>query len=203
MREEKWQEALLVCRRIADEQHKSPQRLREVLRHVKPDAEQLRAEDTGSSWWLLGEMQEAEEAFESYLRAAAKGHALAAYVAGNMLCGGKGIERDTDRATELLLQAAELGHRVALNWAAITYAHDPRKVAQFYLLLGQSNDDRLQLLMSRDPLAAAPLGEWEPRWHALVPREMHDAMHTTMLLCKRRKVPHDVAKIIVSFVCTE
>ena len=81
--EERWQEALLVCRRIADELHESPQRLDTVLPHERPDPHQLRAEDTGSSLYLLGMMQywgwggaaqDREEAFGCYSRAAEKGH---------------------------------------------------------------------------------------------------------------------------------
>ena len=57
MKEGRWDEALLVCRRAVDELHERPSwRLRKVLEHVKLDIHQLRAEDTGSSLWLMGEM---------------------------------------------------------------------------------------------------------------------------------------------------
>ena len=53
LKEKRWDKALLVCRRVADELHVDPQRLVWVLKHVKLDAEQLRVEDTGSSLSLL------------------------------------------------------------------------------------------------------------------------------------------------------
>ena len=55
MEEGRQDEALAVCRRIADELHEEPEPW-QVLDHVTPDTEQLRAEDTGSSLWLLGQM---------------------------------------------------------------------------------------------------------------------------------------------------
>ena len=69
--------------------------LPEVLRHVRLDMAQLRAEDSGSSWWLLGSglllgqrrsaEQDAEEAYACYSRAADKGHLLSLYWKGFML----------------------------------------------------------------------------------------------------------------------
>ena len=56
IKEERWEEALVVCRIIADELHEDPRWLWRVLQHLRLDAEQLRAEDTGSSLWLLGHM---------------------------------------------------------------------------------------------------------------------------------------------------
>ena len=47
--EGRWDEALLVCRMIADELNEVPRMLREVLEHATLDEEQLRAEHTGSS----------------------------------------------------------------------------------------------------------------------------------------------------------
>ena len=36
-----------------------------------------------------------------------------------------------------------------------------------------------------------------------MPRQILRAMRATMLLCKRKEVPRDLAQVMVSYVCTE
>ena len=58
-------------------------------------------------------------------------------------------------------------------------------------------------LLRQYPLQCAPLGEWQPALHALVPTNVHEAMRATMLLCRRLQLPRYVALLIASYVCTE
>ena len=76
-----------------------------------------------------------------------------------------------------------------------------RRAAQWYLKANR--DDELDWAMRSHPLQCAPFGEWRPELSPLVPLEILKAMRTTMLLCKRMRVPHGVARIVVEYVCTE
>ena len=75
-----------------------------------------------------------------------------------------------------------------------------RRAAQWYL---KANSSHLARLLRKHPLECAPLGEWEPRWHALVPPQIRHAMRATMLVCKRMRMSHGVAMLVVPYVCTE
>ena len=222
MREGRWGEVLAGCRRIADELHDEPSwQLSSVLDCGKLDAEQLRAEDTGSSLWLLGVMyfegrggveRNYKEALRCYIRAAEKGHPLSRWKAGYLIQLGAIVVQDIARSYSLIVEAAEAGCSRAWVMAAEAYRkglgvqQSYRRAAQWYL---KANDGRhnligiLSILRRKYPLECAPLGEWEPRWHPLVPREIRKAMFTTMLVCKRKEVPRDLALLIASYVCTE
>ena len=119
IKEARWEEALVVCRRMADELHEDPSlELRVVLEHVRSDSEQLRAEDTSSSLWLLGTMHylgwggvhvNYEEAFRCFSRATEKGHLLSRFMAGFTIRYGLGVARDAERGHALMVEAAQVG----------------------------------------------------------------------------------------------
>ena len=219
MEEQRWDEALQVCRRVVDELHVWPQQLAKVLYHVKPDAEQLRAEDTGSSMWLLGCMhyygrvvqRDYPEAFHCFSRAWDKGHLLGRLMMGLMIAYGVGVPEDRARGFALMAEAAEAGCPQAFSWAGKAYSEGSgvqqsyHRAAQWYLKAGTrggSHNNLTNLLRDR-PLECAPFGEWRPELTPLVPREIREAMRATMLVCKRMQVPHGVAMLIVPYVCTE
>ena len=205
----------MACRRVADELHEHPDWLRATLRHVRPDAEQLRAEDTGSSLWLLGDMlsggrggveRNREEAFRCFSRAAEKGHLLSRWKVGIMTADGDGVLGDITRGYALMVEAAQAGCPEAFYWAAEAYKNGTgvqqsyRRAAQLYL---KDGSDGLAVLLRAHPLQCAPLGEWQPELTPLLPREILQAMRATMLLCKRMRIPHGVAMMIIPYVCTE
>ena len=216
--EEKWDEALRECRRIADELHEEPGRLPEVLRHVKQDAQQLRAEDTGSSLYLLGEVHlldgptfDEDECYRCSSRAAEKGHLLSRFEVGRMIANGLGVRPDEARGFALMVKAAEDGCPAACDWAGTAYEQGHgvqqsyRRAAQWYLRAGTRNhaNGDLAFLLRDHPLECTPFGEWREEWHALVPLEVHRAMRSAMLLCRRLCVPTGVARIVAGYVCTE
>ena len=109
--EQRWDEVLQLCRRMAEELH-VPTDIGQVLQHVRVDTEQLRAEDTGSSLWLLGTMQwgglgdmarSNEEALRYFSRAAEKGHLLSRYRVGFMTAHGQGVVKDEARGFALMV----------------------------------------------------------------------------------------------------
>ena len=214
MEEERWEEALLVYRRIGDELHEKPRRLGEVVEHVRPDVAQLRAEDTGSSLWLLGAMFSCgrggvewdwEEAFRCFSRAAEKGHLLSRWQLGSMIADRLVVPGDKARGYAMIVEAAEAGCVRAFDDAAFAYEkgfgvpQSYRRAAQWYL---KTNSYRLAYLLRNHPLECAPLGEWRPELTPLVPHPIFLAMRTTMLLCKRLHLPQYVALLIASYVCT-
>ena len=215
MREERWDEALDVCRRVADELHEEPSRLGEVLEHVSPATEQLRAEDAGSALWLLGFMylwgyggvqRHREEAFRCFSRAAGKGHLLSRWRAGYMTVYGYGVPSDEARGYALMVEAAKAGCTEAFYWAGKAYhggwgvQQSYRRAAQWYL---KGKSEGLYRFLRDHPLECAPLGEWRPELTSLVPPSILQAMRTAMLVCKRKQLPRYVALLIASYVCTE
>ena len=112
-----------------------------------------------------------------------------------------------EECAKLTLEAAEMGCKDAAEEAAMIYAdglgveENARKAAQWLLRGGFRS--QLRSYLSSNPLACAPLGTWEPRWHPLVPLEIHRAMRATMLLCERAGLPAGVARIVTEYVCTD
>ena len=217
-KEERWDEALQLCRRMADELHKQPRfhQLTQVLEQVSPDAEQLRAQDTGSSLWLLGQMhydgrggveENWEEAFRCFSRAAEKGHLLSRWRVGSMITYGRGVPQDRERGYPLMVEAAEAGCTAAFFFAGAAYEdgigvqQSYRRAAQWYL---KANANFFLSPLLRDhPLECAPFGEWRPELTPLVPQEIYQAMCAAMVICKRKQLPRYVSLLIASFVCTE
>ena len=189
-----------------------------VLRHVKPDAEQLRAEDTGSTLWMLGQTYnhsmawDKQEAFRCFSSAAEKGHLLSRWEVGFMTLFGQGVPMDHLRGYALMVKTAEAGCPAAFPFAGSAYEkgwgvqQSYRRAAQWYLRAGTRSGAHLSvasLLRNNRPLQCAPLGEWRPELTPLVPQQILRAMRATMLLCKRMQVPHGVAVIVSEYVCTE
>ena len=114
---------------------------------------------------------------------------------------------EPERGYALMVEVAQDGCTQAFTEAGRAYQHgwgvqqSNRRAVQWFLKANDS--DRVTGLLRSHPLECAPLGEWEPRWHSLLPREIQQAMRTTMLACKRKKVPHGVAMLIIPYVCTE
>ena len=216
MKENRWEEVLQVYRRMADELHEEPSFVEKALRRVKPDAEQLRAEDTGSSLWLLGMMYYEsaggvvqnweEEAFLCFSRAAEKGHLLSRWKVGYMTARRLEVPQDRARGHALMLEAAEGGCTEAFYWAGQAYENgwgvqqSYRRAVQWYL---KAQSSVFALMLRERPLECAPFGEWRPELTPLVPREILQAMRTAMLLCKRLQLPRYVALLIASYVSTE
>ena len=128
-----------------------------------------------------------------------------------MIVFGWGVPRDEARGYALMVEAAKAGCPAAFNWAGQAYEEgwgvqqSYRRAAQWFLKAGTHYRPSAELarLLHSHPLECAPLGEWRPQLTPLVPRAILQAMLTTMLLCKRKEVPRDLALLIASFVCTE
>ena len=182
---------------------------------VRPDADHLKEEDTGSSLWLLGVMRRwgwggaqknEEEAYRCFSRAAAKGHLLSRWKIGWMTANGYGVQRDDALGNALMVEAAELGCPEAFLDAGHAYQggwgvqKSYRRAAQWFLKAGHFYPTAL---LKRHPLECTPFGEWTPQLSSLVAPEILDSMRATMLLCKRLQLPRYVALLIASYVCTE
>ena len=221
--EKRWEEIVALCRRMADELHEDPPPLLpDALSQMQLPAyvEKLRAEDTGSSLWLLGVIywvgvggveEDDDEAFRCFSSAADKGHLLSRCQVGFMFSHGEGVEEDEARGYGMMLQTAEAGCPAAFRWLGDACRHgwgvqkSYRRAAQWYLKAETRSHapDQLKPLINDYPLECAPLGEWRPELTPLVPAPIYQAMRTTMLLCKRFQIPRGVARIIASYVCTD
>lgn len=89
------------------------------LRHV---------EDWYQKAWNLYESDQAEEAFELFMKAALNDHPLAQYMVGTMCLDGYGTEEDVDKALLWLRKAANLYVPQALRTLGLLYTRGDRVI---------------------------------------------------------------------------
>lgn len=138
-----------------------------------------------------------------------QGHAKSAYKCALMYTNRPEFKR------KYMVIAASLGYHQALRYMAETYRME-REYAlaadMYRTYITDSIDkiplaarDRVQELFRMPENWFTPYGDWKP--FALVHCWVHPKLHTrafmTMLLCKRYRVPRDVAFMIVFFLITK
>ena len=201
---ERWDDALRLCRKIEEEHHEFPEeQLRIVLRYVELDEQQLEKEGAfcllGKLYWYGGRRTRTSivESQRWFQRSAEAGSLL------GKLCYAQSLlffgPRDGYAAAEdMQLEAAAGGCRVAYAPAARILRSRGKFVeaARWYVRAG----DRKSVEELRK--GCTPFGVWHASLHLLVPERVHEQMLATMLLCKRKKVPHGVALMIAEYVCT-
>ena len=116
-------------------------------------------------------------------------------------------------AHAMMVELANAGCASAFPWAGNAYLlgygvkQSYRNAAKWQLKAVKARcgfeEGILLALLRKHPWECTPFGEWGPELTPLVAREVFLAMRMTMLLCKRRGVPRDVAISIVEYVCTE
>ena len=216
--ERKWPEALEECLRQLEEMHRvdalvpryplegealqEPWELTEVLRHVQVDVEEMESRGRYDLLWEMfiwgvgGVRRDLEGEAERYLRLGVK-------LGIPMLLTemGKRLKMEfPEKSFKYFKLAARQRYQPAYVHMGYAYRYgigaevSLRDAAIWYHL---AQEEGLSPLGS-----VPPLGVWHPRLHALVPPEMAASQRTAMLLCRRRRVPRDVALLVVGFICT-
>ena len=153
-------------------------------------------------------MHEAQQLLQ---RGAAQGHKLCCYRLALLVITSDYLDGDVEAAWASMVHLAADGCPAARFEAGQAYEYGngvPKSLpmaAIWYYAAGTRKNavEDLRLLQEKRPIASAPLGLWVPQWQPLVPDVIARAQFQTLLLCKRLGVPHGIALIIVSYVCSE
>ena len=98
--------------------------------------------------FILDAAEEDEQAFHWYQQATTAGDPAGMFGLGGMYAKGEGTEKDPKRAGELIEQAAELGHVLAMRLQAHAFEHgqlgfskQPQRAAEWYRKAAEAGDE--------------------------------------------------------------